>query len=95
MENGNEKGNDQVSEKAETSGNLAETKVSNEELKERNELMAEQLRLQKEMQATNTVSGSADAGQVPKTLTEEQKENAEARKMLEGTGFESMFPEEN
>lgn len=60
---------------------------------EANKQLSTLLDRQEAMQVEKTLGGEAEAGS--KQMTEEQKIDAEAKKLLAGTGFEkSLFPNE-
>lgn len=62
-------------------------------MEEANKKFAELLEKQEAMQVEKTLGGETEAGS--KQMTEEQKIDEEAKKLLAGTGFEkSLFPNE-
>lgn len=62
-----------------------------ERLEKANKELAKLLIMQQQMQVKKTLQGTADTGM--NQVTEDEKETAEAKKMLEGTGLEDYaFP---
>lgn len=73
---------------------LEEAKKVVEALKEQNEIMAKNLEKAEELKVQEMLGGTAQAGSSPKEMTEEEKKIQDARKVLEGTGFEDqLFPQ--
>jgi len=62
-----------------------------ERLEKANIELKQLLRQQEKHKFENTIGGTAAAGR--QKLTVEQQKNENAKKQLEGTGFESMFDE--
>lgn len=64
-----------------------------ERLEKGNKDLAELIKKQQELQVKATLAGQATAGQ--KEISKDEKEIADAKKMLEGTGLEDhAFPKE-
>ena len=60
-------------------------------LEEQNKIMSENLKKATELQAEMMISGKTPAGQG--SLSEEEQKDADARKLIEGSGFEDrLFP---
>tara|TARA_R100000501_G_scaffold159_1_gene374 strand:- start:1265 stop:1531 length:267 start_codon:yes stop_codon:yes gene_type:complete len=72
---------------------LEQTNAALKKLEEQNALMAKNLSRAQEIAAELKLSGHASAGK-PSQPTDEEKKDAAARKMLEGSGFEDeLFPQ--
>ena len=64
-----------------------------ERLEKQNKTFEALLNRQERLQVEKTLGGTAEAGLTPKSLTDEDKATAAAKKQLEGTGYEDiLFP---
>lgn len=65
-----------------------------DEMKKQNKVMSENLKKAEKLTAEQLLGGNIPAGSEIKEMTEEEKEIAAAKKLLEGTGFaEQLFPD--
>ena len=62
-----------------------------ERIEKANLKLEENLNRQERIAAEMALGGESDAGTGVKPLTDDEKEDAEARKLLKGTGFEDIF----
>ncbi len=70
---------------------LQDAKEVLKKITEQNKITAENLKKQEELQAELMISGRAPAGQG--SLSEDERKDAAARKLIEGSGFEErLFP---
>ena len=70
---------------------LQEAKETVKEMEKQNKIMADNIKKQEELQAEAMISGRTPAGQG--SLSEEERKDADARKLIEGSGFEErLFP---
>jgi hypothetical protein len=67
---------------------LDEAKEVLSKLEEQNKIMSENLERSEKFAAINLISGSADAGQVPKKETDEERIDREAKAIIATTGLE-------